>query len=95
MLQNGRLYTFCASKALHNAGILVANVSFNDTFDSFYFIETVIEAHDLADELGSLGHKTVVDRFVDGFKSVTESFLHVADSVQLSVVGTHHRAIVA
>ena len=94
MLQNGRLYTLCASQALHDACIFIANVSFNDIFDSFDLIETVIEADDLTDELGSLGHKTVVDRLVDSFKSVTESFLHVANSVQLSVVRTHHCAIV-
>ena len=31
---------------------------------------------------------------VDGLETVTEGLLHVADAMQLGVVGTHHCAVV-
>lgn len=54
----------------------------------------MVESHNLPDELGPLGNQTLVDALVDPIKAVAESILNGRNPVQLSVVGSHHRAIV-
>ena len=55
----------------------------------------MVEAHNLAYELGSLGDDVLVDGLVDGLKAETEGLVQVADPVQLGVMGTHNRAVIA
>ena len=54
----------------------------------------MVKSDYLSDELGPLGYKTIMDRLVNSFKSVSECFFNLADPMKLSVMGTHHSAIV-
>ena len=95
MLQNCSLNAFCASEPLHDTGILVSNIALNHVFNCFNLVETVVQAHNLTDELGALRHQAVVNGLVNGLETVTESLLHVADTVELGIVRAHHCAVVA
>ena len=95
MLEDGRFDSLGRSQSLHNACILIANVPFNHVLHCFYLIKTMVKSDYLADELGAFRHQTVVDVLIDGFKSVTESFFHVAYSMELCVMGAHHCTVIA
>ena len=95
MLEHSRFDSLSRSESLHNACILIANVPFNHILHCFNLIETVIKTDYLADELGTFRHETAMDVFIDCFKSVTESFFHVANSMELCVMGTHNCAVIA
>jgi len=56
VLEHRRLDTLCAPEALHDACVLVPDVALDDVLNRFDFVETVVESHDLANELGALGH---------------------------------------
>jgi len=94
VLENGWLDTFSASESFHNSRVLIPNVPLNHAFDSFDFVKTMIKSYNLAYELGSFRHQTLVNRPVNSLKSVSEGFLHIAYAMQLSVVRTHHCAVV-
>ena len=55
----------------------------------------MVKSDNLADKLGPLWHQTLMNLLVHLVKSVTESLLDVANSVQLRIVRTHHSAIIA
>jgi hypothetical protein len=60
-----------------------------------HLVKPVVEANYLAYQLGSLGDDAAVDGLVNGFKPIPEGLIQVADPMELSVVWTHHRAVIA
>ena len=95
MLHNGCLAPFSTSEPFHNSSILVPNVSLNNALHSLNFVETVVKSDDLTDQLGTLRHQILVNRLIDSLKSIPKGLLHVADAMQLSVMRSHDRAVVA
>ena len=94
VLQDRSFDTFSRFEPLHHASVFIPNVSLNDLFHSFDFVETVVKSDNLADKLGPFWHQTLMNLLVHLVKSVTEGLFDVANSVQLRIVGTHHCAIV-
>ena len=54
----------------------------------------MVKSDDLADQLGPLWHQTLVNRSVNSLESEPKRLFHVADAMQLGVMGTHHCAVV-
>ena len=95
MLQHGSFNTLSTPESLHDPRVLVSNVPLNHRLHRLDFIEPMVKADDLTNELGALGYQRVVDRLVDRFKTVAERLFHIADAMKLRVVGPHDRAVVA
>ena len=55
----------------------------------------MVKSHDLANQLGPLGHQTFMDCLVNGLKTMPEGLVHVTDSVELCVIRTLYGAVIA
>ena len=75
--------------------VFVSYIFFNNAFNSFNFVKSVVQPYNLADQLGSLWDKRLVDVLVHGIEPIPESFIDGRNSMQLGVVGPHHCAVVA
>ena len=76
MLEHRQFDSLSRSESLHDGCILISDILFNDSFDRFYFVKSVIKSDDLTDELGSLRHQTLVNSLVDSIKAVPESIIN-------------------
>lgn len=95
MLKHSQFNPLSGPQPLHNSGIFVPDVLFYNSLNSFNFIKSMVEPHNLTNQLGSFWNQGLVDILVHSVKSVPESLVDGGDPVELGVVRTHHCAIVA
>ncbi len=94
MAQHSGLNAFCGLESFNKPCVFIPNVSLNHLFDGPHLLHTGIEPHNLSDQLLSLGHKLIMDCFIERLKPVSKCFIDFADPMQLRVVRTHHSAVV-
>ena len=94
MLKHRQLDPLSRPQPLHDSGILVPDVFFYNSLNSFNLIKSVIQPHDLAYQLGSFWHQRLMDILVHSVESVPESLIDCGDPVQLGVVRAHYCAII-
>lgn len=74
VLQDCQFHSFCTPESLHYSPIFIPYVLFNNVFDSFDLIKSVIKSYDLPYQLSSLWNHILMDGSVDGVESIPESF---------------------
>lgn len=95
MLKNRQLDSFGASKTFHDSTVFATNVFFDNTFNNFDFIKSMVKSHNLTDKKLSFRHYILKNGSINQIESISEWLFNWANSMELRVMRPHDRTIFA